>query len=162
MSTRLLYHAWGIRGYRERAIGFHNGAVHFRIEQNPDSFRCSHCGSKEITKAGQAPRRFRSLPIGGKRVWIELSIQRLWCAICGKTRQAKVAFANEGRSYTHAFERYALDLSQHMTIKAVATHLGIGWDAIKDIQKRRLQIRFKTPKLKHLKRIAIDEMSGDN
>jgi transposase len=38
-------------------------------------------------------------------------------------------------------------------------HLGVGWDAIKEIQKRRLQIRFKNPKLKHLKRIAIDEIS---
>jgi transposase len=46
-----------------------------------------------------------------------------------------------------------------MTIKAVATHLGIGWDAVKEIQKRRLQVRFKKPKLKHLKHLAIDEIS---
>jgi transposase len=110
-------------------------------------------------KAGLAPRRFRSLPIGGKPVWLDLSIQRLWCATCGKTRQARVAFADEARSYTHAFERYVLDLSRHMTIKAVAVHLGVGWDLVKEIQKRSLQRRFRRPKLKHLRHIAIDEIS---
>jgi transposase len=159
MSTSLLYHGWGVRGYHELAIGFHDAAIHFRIEQSADMFCCSHCGSQEVMKAGLTPRQFRSLPIGGKPVWIELLIQRLWCATCGKTRQAKIAFADPGRGYTHAFERYALDLSRHMTIKAVATHLDVGWDAVKDIQRRRLQVRFKKPRLKHLKHLAIDEIS---
>jgi transposase len=46
-----------------------------------------------------------------------------------------------------------------MTIKDVADHLKISWDVIKEIQKRDLQRRFAKPKLKHLKRIAIDEIS---
>jgi transposase len=45
-----------------------------------------------------------------------------------------------------------------MTIKDVAEHLGISWDVIKDIQKRHLTRRFARPKLKKLKRIAIDEI----
>lgn len=159
MSTSLLYHGWGVRGYQELAIGFEQGTILFSIEQNSDTFCCSHCGSHAVTKAGRVYRQFRSLPIGGKPVWIGLSIQRLWCANCGKTRQAKVAFADPGRGYTHAFERYVLDLSRHMTIKAAAAHLGIGWDAVKEIQKRRLQVRFRKLKLKHLKHLAIDEIS---
>lgn len=150
MSTSLLYHGWGVRGYHELAIGFHDAAIRFTIEQNTDTFCCSHCHSRAVMKAGQVPRQFRSLPIGGKPVWIELSIQRLWCTTCGKTRQAKVAFADQGRGYTHSFERYALDLSRHTTIQAVARHLGVGWDAIKDIQKRRLLVRFKKPRPMHI------------
>jgi transposase len=46
-----------------------------------------------------------------------------------------------------------------MTIKDVARHLGISWDVIKEIQKGDLQRRFGTPKLKHLRQIAIDEIS---
>jgi transposase len=159
MSISLLYHGWGIRGYQELAIGFQDAAIHFRIEHNAQTFCCPHCGCPAVIRAGRVPRRFRSLPIGGKAVWIELAIQRLCCTLCGKTRQAKVAFADERRSYTHAFERYVLELSGHMTLKAVATHLGIGWDAVKDIQKRRLQHRFRKPRLKNLRHIAIDEIS---
>lgn len=159
MPTSLLYHGWGVRGYQHVATHFEQGVVRFSVEQNPDTFRCSHCGSKKVMMSGVVCRRFRALPIGGKRVWIDLPIQRLWCVGCGKTRQAKVAFADERRGYTRAFERYALDLSDRMTIKDVANHLGVGWDTIKDIQKRRLLRRFKKPKLKHLKHLAIDEIS---
>jgi transposase len=159
MSTSLLYHGWGLRGYRERAIDFAAPGIHFRVEQQADTWRCAHCGSSRVTKAGLVPREFRSLPIGGKPVWIALSIQRLACATCGKTRQAQVAFADERHGYTHAFERYVLELSARMTILDVARHLGVGWDTVKEIQKRNLHRRFKKPKLKHLRHLALDEIS---
>jgi transposase len=46
-----------------------------------------------------------------------------------------------------------------MTIRDVALHLAVGWDLIKEIQKRDLSRRFAKPKLKHLRRIAIDEIA---
>src|ERR687897_720685 len=46
-----------------------------------------------------------------------------------------------------------------MTIRDVAAHLGVGWDLVKDIQKRDLSRRYAKPKLKHLRRIAIDEIA---
>jgi len=67
--------------------------------------------------------------------------------------------ADRRRSYTEPFERYALDLLRHMTIQDVAEHLNVSWDLIKDIQKRDLARRFARPKLKHLRQIAIDEIS---
>ena len=68
-------------------------------------------------------------------------------------------FADPRRSYTRAFERYALELCRLMTIQDVAQHLQVGWDTIKDIQKRDLQRRFKKPQLSKLKQIAIDEIA---
>jgi transposase len=46
-----------------------------------------------------------------------------------------------------------------MTIRDVDRHLNVGWDLIKDIQKRDLSWRFSKPKLKHLRNIAIDEIA---
>ena len=74
-------------------------------------------------------------------------------------RQVEVAFADPRRSYTNSFERYALELSRHMTILDIALDLGGGWGLIKDIQKRDLLRRFAKPKLKHLRQIAIDEIA---
>ena len=96
---------------------------------------------------GQAPRRFRGLPIGGRPIWIALAVQRLSCRSCGCTRQANLGFADARLIYTRAFERYALELSRHMTIFAVAQHLRVGWDMIKDMQKRHLTRRFKRIRL---------------
>jgi transposase len=96
--------------------------------------------------------------VGNRPVLIELPVQRVECLDCGVVRQVDIKFANERRSYTKAFERYALELSRHMTIKDVARHLHVGWDTIKDIQKRHLHRRYCKPKLGKLKRIAIDEI----
>src|SRR5262249_9899042 len=90
---------------------------------------------------------------------IVLPIPRVECHACGIVRQVKVPFADSRRSYTKAFERYALELGRRMTIRDVAVHLDVSWDVIKDIQKRDLSRRYAKPKLKHLRRIAIDEIS---
>ena len=68
-------------------------------------------------------------------------------------------FAETRHTYTHVFERYALELSRHMTILDVATHPGIRWDEVKDIQKRYLRKHFSRPRLKELRQIAIDEIT---
>lgn len=159
MSTSLLYHAWGLRGYRHVRTRYQEGGICFGIEQASHTFRCAHCGSADVVRSGQVVRSFRSLPIGPHAVSIELPIQRLWCSHCGKTRQVKVMFAQERRSYTRCFERYALELCRQMTISDVADHLGVGWDVIKEIQKRHLYRHFAKPRLKDLKHIAIDEIS---
>jgi len=159
MSTSLLYHGWGLRGYRHVATDYVEGTTVFRVRQNDDALCCGNCGSSRVMRQGVVVRRFKTLPIGRKPVWLELPVQRLWCASCNKTRQVKLAFADERRSYTHNFERYALDLSRHTTIQDVAQHLGVSWDVIKDIQKRYLTRRFARIPLKRLRQIAIDEIS---
>jgi transposase len=92
-------------------------------------------------------------------VFLDYEVQRLECRRCGKIRQEKLGFADPRFSYGHAFERYALDLSKHMTIQDVARHLGISWDVIKEIQKRDLTRRFSRRCLKNVRRIAIDEIA---
>jgi transposase len=74
-------------------------------------------------------------------------------------RQVKIPFADPRRSYTKSFERFVLELSRSMTIRDVARHLNVGWDLIKEIQKRDLLRRYAKPKLKHLRYIAIDEIA---
>jgi transposase len=159
MSTSLLYHGWGLRGYQYVRTSYEQRMICFSVQQDPGTFCCSGCGSLDVMKSGVVRRRFRSVPIGKKPVMIELPVQRLWCAGCGKTRQAKIGFADARRGYSHSFERYVLDLSRHMTIKDVARHLGVGWDTVKEIQKQQLEVRFEKPRLKHLKHLAIDEIS---
>jgi len=159
MSTSLLYHAFGIRGYHYTRTDYQGGQVHFTIHQDPETHRCSACGSPRVRSRGQVERRFRSLPIGRRATFIVLPIPRVECQVCGVVRQVKLPFADPRRSYTCSFERYALELGRRMTIRDVANHLDVSWDVIKDIQKRDLARRFSKPKLKHLRRIAIDEIA---
>src|SRR5215471_7043025 len=159
MSTSLLYHAFGIRGYDYLRTDYQDGQVIFTIAQNPADYRCSACGCRNVLSRGHAQRRFRSLPIGSRTTAVVLPIPRVECTACGVVRQVKVPFADPRRSYTKSFQRYALELLHSMTIRDVAHHLDVGWDLIKDIQKRDLSRRFAKPKLKHLRYLAIDEIA---
>jgi transposase len=160
MSTSLLYHGFGVRGYQYVSTEYREANVYFTIEQPREHLRCSHCGSKEVWAQGSTPRVFRSLPIGGKATFLCFAVPRVLCFMCTHVRQVDISFAQPRRQYTKAFERYALDLSLHMTIKDSANHLQVSWDTIKDIQKRYLQKRFGKPKLRNLKEIAIDEVAA--
>lgn len=159
MSTSLLYHGFGIRGYQHLSTKYEGGEVIFTIRQELSKVTCSSCGARQVIPKGQVWRRFRTLPIGLKPVWVILAVRRVCCLACGLVRQATIGFADPRRTYTKGFERYALELCRHMTILDVARHLGVSWDVIKDIQKRNLQKRFSRPRLKHLRLIAIDEIT---
>src|SRR6516165_5969052 len=159
MSTSLLYHAFGIRGYEYIRTEYRDGQVNFTIDQERKTLRCSVCGSRDVQPRGRVERQFRSLPIGSRATSLVFPIPRVACRVCGVIRQVEISFADLRRTYTKAFERYALELSRSMTILDVARHLGVSWDVVKDIQKRDLSRRYAKPKLKNLRKIAIDEIA---
>jgi transposase len=159
MSTSLLYHGFGIVGYQYVSQQFQGGQVLFRIAQARDRLRCPQCRGQDVWIRGQEERTFRTVPIGAKPTFVTLDVARVWCPVCDGVRQVKVGFADPKKRYTRSFERYALELSRHMTIKDVADHLQVSWDTIKDIQARNLQRRFGKPKLHKLREIAIDEIA---
>jgi transposase len=105
MSTSLLYHAFGIRGYQYVRTDHRSGQVHFTIQQEPETYRCSACGSPRVRSRGQVERRFRALPIGRRAVFVVLPVPRVQCQDCGVVRQVKIPFADARRSSTSAFER---------------------------------------------------------
>ena len=103
-----------------------------------------------VMRAGRA--------IGSKPTFVTLKVPRVYCHACKCTRQCKINFADPKKSYTHAFERYVLEVSRLTTIQDAANHLRLSWDTVKDIQAKYLQRKFSKPKLGKLKQIAIDEI----
>ncbi len=158
MSTSLLYHAFGVRGYEYRSTEYAEGVVTMTIEPPRETLCCSKCGGRHVHAKGGVTREFRSLPIGGKPVRLRMTVPRVLCRSCFVDRQVKVGFADLKKSYTRSFARSAIELAGMMTLADVARHLEISWDIVKDIVGDDLQRRFGKPKLRSLKRIAIDEI----
>lgn len=158
MSTSLLYHSFGIRGYQQTRIEPTGGVTRFHVYPNEKSICCSSCQSSNVIKRGVTQREFRCSPIGLKQTVIVATLPRLQCRDCGVVRQIKVGFADARRSYTKDWANYALQLTRSMTIKDVADLLGVTWDVIKEIKKDDLRRRFANPSLKDVRRIAIDEI----
>lgn len=158
MSTSLLYHTCGIRGYEYRSTEYLCGTTIVRIEQPRGKLRCPRCGRRDVTMRGSVLRMFRSVPIGSKPMSIVLNVPRVYCPNCVVTRQVSVGFADEYRRHTRAFAQYALELTRIATIKDVAHHLCVGWDLIKELKKSDLARRYRRPKLRDRKHLAIDEI----
>lgn len=159
MSTSLLYHGWSIRGYQYRRTRYENGTIVFDVEPSEKKVCCSRCGTQDVVRQGTVTRRWRTLPIGGRSVFVQLDVPRVRCSQCKVTRQIKIDFADERVHHCKAFTRYVLELSQHMSIQDVADHLGVGWDVVKGIVKGDLKARYRHIRLKDLKQIAVDEIS---
>ncbi|MBS0262715.1 MAG: ISL3 family transposase [Planctomycetes bacterium] len=158
MPTSLLYHGFRIQGYRVERTDYSGGQITFVISQARCDLRCPRCGTAKVERRGEVVRTFQLLPVGRKSVFAVLGIARVRCEKCAVTRQVKVKFADEGRRRARSFERYVLELLNYMTMQAVARHLQIGWDTVKEIQKRYLQKHFHRPRLSQLRKIAIDEI----
>ena len=159
MSTSFLYHVFGLVGYNYVKTQYQGNAIIFTISHKREKLQCPACKSRKVILRGTIKRRFKAFRFGFKIIYLELEVQRVGCLDCDSVRQVSLGFADPRFSYTYAFERYALELSKHMTIQAVARHLSVSWDVIKDIQKRYLTKRFARPCLKHLQTIAIDEIA---
>lgn len=158
MSTSLLYHAFGIRGYQQTRTEFAGGIVRFHVHPKGKSVCCSSCGSENVIRRGAKNREFKASPIGGKPTFVVANLPRVECPVCQVVRQIKVGFAEPRRSFTKGWAKYALELTRSMTIKDVADRLSVSWDVIKEIKKTYLQKHFAKPSLKNVRRIAIDEI----
>ena len=158
MSTSWLYQAFGVRGYQSVGTQFESGALVWRIAQPREPLRCSACGATHVHVKQHITRRFRTLPIGHKAVWIELPVARVWCQECLLTRQVSVPFAKPHKRYTRTFARFVVELSQYMTPADISRFLGISWDLAREILKEHLGKKYGRPKLRRVKHIAIDEV----
>ena len=159
MSADSLYHAFGLKGYSVQAIRRENNEILLVTRQPREALRCPKCGSARVFSQGCTNRRFRTLPIGTQRVIIEFAVPRVRCRDCSTVRQVNIPFAPGSHRYTKAFERYALELARITTTKHAAQHLGVCWDTIRGIEQRYLEKHFSRPRLRTLKRIAIDEIA---
>ena len=158
MTASELYHGFGLEGYQTVATSFEGTKIIVEVESKK-RLRCPVCNGTNVVRRGRCPRDFRVPPIGHKKVVIRWAVPRVECRDCGVVRRVRVPFANGHKRYTKRLERYVLRLLRAATIKDVAAIVGLGRDVIKDIQKRVLLKRFRLPRLKGVRRIAIDEIS---
>jgi transposase len=158
MSTSLLYHAFGVRGYDYVGTQYVCGQTYFRVRAKRDKLRCPVCHSQDIILRGYTTRTFRTVSIGMRPTHIVLDVPRVGCRQCNAVRQVHVSFADARRGYTHSFERQVIQLSRMMTIQDIALYLDVTWGIVKDIQKRNLTRKYKQIPLGALREIAIDEI----
>ena len=158
MTSSELYHIFALEGYRTVATRFEEGRIILEVESKRPA-RCARCGSADVIGRGRYPRDFQAPPLGQKKVSIRWAVPRVECRVCGLVRRVKVGFAHLHKRYTKRLEKYVLLLLRYATIKDVSAIVGLSWNVVKGIQKRWLRKHFRLPRLKNVRRIAIDEIN---
>ena len=82
MSTSLLYHGFGIVGYRYIRTEYREGDIIFTVSRKKFGLRCPVCKSKKVIRRGSIPRWFHSLPIGKNATYIRTEVARVECKDC--------------------------------------------------------------------------------
>lgn len=159
MSTSTMYHVCGARTYRYLKTEFRSGAVYYHVEKKERHRRCVECKSRDVTFDSLAEVTVKTVPSGNKEVFLVLHLRVLKCRDCGAKRQESRDVAEPRKSYTKQFARYVLDLVRQMTIQAVARHLRVSWDMVKDILKSNLRRRAERRSWRKVRHIAIDEIA---
>jgi transposase len=158
MSTSIIYHAFGAVNYRLIRTEFCHGHIYFRIRKREQ--RCASCGSYRVKWRGMRTRVIQTVPIGEKKVFFIVENRRFFCGDCGGVRFEKLEIALPKKRYDRRLEHYIAFLCRCMTIRDVACHVGLSWDTVKDIDKRRLaRARPKAARLRKIRYLGIDEVA---
>ena len=144
-------------GYEVAAVARRRGMV--EIELNPVAGRpgdCTGCGREVDAVHGYERRRVRDLPILGVPTSLILRRRRLACPSCGPKLERLSWLAR----YARVTQRLADDVAQLctvMTVKQVAEFFRLGWDTVRDLDKRYLQRNFGPVDVKGVTQLVLDE-----
>jgi transposase len=120
--------------------------------------RCGVCGRRAPGYDQEPLRRWRWLPIGRARVYLEYALRRVWCPNC-QVRTEAVPWAEQGSWFTKDFEEMVAYLAQTTDRTTVCKTMGMSWRAVGGIIERVVGARLDPSRLDGLKRIGIDEFS---
>ncbi len=122
--------------------------------------RCSQCGAIVEKVHDVSKRRVRDLPLREWDTWLVFPRARLECPRCGPTVEA-VPWLDRYQRMTVRLPEKIARLAQVLPIKPVAAWFGVGWDTVKQIDRRALATQLGAPEdhLDGIRQIAIDEFA---
>jgi len=94
----LLYHGFGIKDQEYIKTSYEGGEILFHIRTKAEKLRCCDCGSSNVILKGKHLRKFKTLTIGLKPVYLEAEVQRLECKDCGSLKQEKLSYVEEKKA----------------------------------------------------------------
>ena len=159
MSTSLIYHGFGVYGYKYFKTEYREGKIFIHIKKRPKYQYCADCESRNVARKGYVERELKTLPIGKKSVYMVLHLHRLYCRDCGALKLEPLLISFPKKRWTKTLGRYIVDLLHCMTIEDVSKHLDMSWDTVKGIHLEVLKKKYRKRKLKHLKHLGVDEVS---
>ena len=156
--------AWlgGWEGYRvsavERTAGARPEVVIFLSPAGHRAPICDGCGASVYGVHDSVVRRIRDLPILDARTWLDVPRRQVSCPRCGPSLE-RLSWLDRYSRVTRRLAESVARLCQVLPIKHVAAFFGLGWDAVKAIDKRHLMDTLGAIDLSGVSILAMDEFA---
>ena len=132
--------------------------IHIELKPKELVKRCRLCNSNKIQSFGKRPRHYMDIPIRGKRVGLNIDVQRFRCKECGKTFTQALPEMSEQYKMSERLEQFIKKHSILRPYAHIAKEVGVAdatvynlfSDHITDLSKRFV---FETPTV-----MGIDEI----
>lgn len=119
---------------------------------------CDGCGRRVGDVHDVSERVIRDLPLFDADTFIRLPRRRVNCPRCGP-KVERLPWLHRYSRVTRRLADSVVRLCQQLPIKHVADFYGLGWDAVKDLDKAALEARLGPPDLDDLEVLAMDEFA---
>ena len=119
---------------------------------------CSICSKPCRNVHDTTTRRVRDCDLLNHRLSIELPIRRVCCRTCG-TKREHISWLAPHRRLTTRLVSYIEELCNILPIKHEATHLGLSWHTVREIDYLRFKEELPTVQWHKVKRLMMDEFA---
>ncbi|NQU64278.1 MAG: transposase [SAR324 cluster bacterium] len=133
MAFDVLTDALGIRDYKLLTTKKNKTLLTFFITQDEKNIRCSVCKSSDVSIKDSHRRTYHSVPFGDRKTSIVLTYYTVSCSSCNKIQEAEISFAQFGKNYTKAFQKYVLSLSGFVPNTVISDHLNVSQSLIEGL-----------------------------
>lgn len=159
MSALFLYHTNQIENVLVKSVEYCSSQILYHVLYKPEKPLCPCCHSNKHTSKDKKIRKLRMAPLGNLAAFLIIELQRLKCINCECVFWPSMPFAQTKKRVTRSFERFVIRMMGFATIDHVARFLGVSWGLVKSIHKTHLQKEYRTPDLKLIRYIGVDEFS---
>ena len=99
MEATLLHEIFGVsKSYLSTKTEVVHGGVFVAVDPLDKLYRCPGCGSRDVIRKGKRIRRVQTLPIGFHPVYLEVSVPRCQCNLCGHIFEIAPPFVHPTRT----------------------------------------------------------------
>lgn len=153
-------------GYEVAEVQRHEAGVHGKtpqvwVELRPragEGLTCDGCGMRAAAVHDTSVRWIRDLPVFDAETYLKVHRRRLACPQCGPKLE-RLPWLHRYARVTSRLAESVARLCALLPIKHVAAHYGLGWDAVKAIDKSTLERTLGPPDLDGVEVIGMDEFA---
>lgn len=104
-------------------------------------------------------RWIRDLPCGDTRIYLEVTIRRVFCPSCGKVKQEKLPWVAANPFYTKRFVLCVGRRCRASTLQDVAKERALDWKTVKELDKQYMREQLRRAGTPRPQVLGIDEVA---